>query len=178
MIVVPENFNERERLAQEASFFKVQEMNKALANDINSTTVMMKELTTNGQQRAHSSITVSYRGTFAFGRDGLADVKFRKLSRILVCGRVSACREVFGETLNESRDPDRGTSDRYSSRFFLKHTFLEQAFDMLLASGYRLSAACGSGTNAATLNGQQPKPGQDNEENRWQHYNEFVFTRN
>ena len=67
----------------------------------------------------------------AFGRDGLADVKFRKISRILVCGRVHLCREVFGETLNESRDPDHGQTDRYTSRFFLKHTFLEQAFDML-----------------------------------------------
>jgi hypothetical protein len=40
------------------------------------------------------SITLGYRGTFAFGRDGLADVKFRKLSRVLVCGRVALCREV------------------------------------------------------------------------------------
>lgn len=44
--------------------------------------------------RASGYITVGYRGTFAFGRDGLADVKFRKLSRILVCGRVQLCREV------------------------------------------------------------------------------------
>lgn len=57
-------------------------------------------------------ITVGYRGSFAFGRDGLADVKFRKLSRILVCGRVTLCRDVFGDTLNESRDPDHGLTDR------------------------------------------------------------------
>lgn len=74
-------------------------------------------------------VDISFR--LAFGRDGLADVKFRKISRILVCGRVHLCREVFGETLNESRDPDHGQTDRYTSRFFLKHTFLEQAFDML-----------------------------------------------
>ena len=76
-------------------------------------------------------ITLGYRGTFAFGRDGMADVQFRKLMRIIVCGKVSLCREVFKETLNESRDPDRGQGDRYTSRFFLKHNFLEQAFDML-----------------------------------------------
>ena len=35
------------------------------------------------------TIVIGYRGTFAFGRDGLADVKFRKLTRILVHGRVS-----------------------------------------------------------------------------------------
>ena len=72
----------------------------------------------------------------AFGRDGLADVKFRKISRILICGRVHLCREVFGETLNESRDPDHGQNDRYTSRFFLKHTFLEQAFDMLSEASF------------------------------------------
>ena len=74
----------------------------------------------------------------AFGRDGLADVKFRKISRILVCGRVHLCREVFGETLNESRDPDHGQTDRYTSRFFLKHTFLEQAFDMLSEASFSM----------------------------------------
>ena len=45
-------------------------------------------------------ITVGYRGTFAFGRDGgQADVKFRKLWRILVSGRVALCREVLGVLL-------------------------------------------------------------------------------
>ena len=104
-------------------------------------------ISSNPGPRSNSGyIVIGYRGTFgkvkisldlyinillAFGRDGLADVKFRKISRILVCGRVHLCREVFGETLNESRDPDHGQTDRYTSRFFLKHTFLEQAFDML-----------------------------------------------
>lgn len=81
---------------------------------------------------------IGYRGSFQFGKDGLADVKFRKLSRILVCGRVSLCRDVFGETLNESRDPDHGQAERYTSRFFLKHSFLEQAFDMLVEQGFKL----------------------------------------
>jgi len=44
-----------------------------------------------------------------------------KVSRILICGRVSLCREVFGESVNEGRDPDRGHSDRYTTRFYLKH---------------------------------------------------------
>ena len=43
-----------------------------------------------------------------------------------MCGRVSLCREAFGETLNESRDPDKGTDDRYSARLFLKHTSIER----------------------------------------------------
>lgn len=82
-------------------------------------------------------------------------------------------REVFGDTLNESRDPDRGTTDRYSARFFLKHSFIEQAFDALQDSGFRMVGACGSGTNSSG----EAKPGMDSEENRWSHYNEFVFCR-
>ena len=61
--------------------------------------------------------------------------------------QVMLCREVFGDTLNESRDPDRGgTMDRYTSRFFLKHTSLEQAFDALLDAGFYLGGCCGTGT--------------------------------
>lgn len=102
-----------------------------------------------------------------------ADVKFRKISRILVSGRVSVCREVFADTLNESRDPDRGTTDRYSARFFLKHSFIEQAFDALQDAGFRMVGACGSGTNSSG----EVKPGMDSEEHRWSHYNEFAFCR-
>jgi len=39
-------------------------------------------------------ITLGYRGTFGFGKDGLSDVKFRKLSRLIVSGKVALCREV------------------------------------------------------------------------------------
>lgn len=131
------------------------------------------ELLSVGGGREQGYIVVGYRGTFQFGRDGLTDVKFRKISRILVSGRVSICRDVFGDTLNESRDPDRGTSDRYSARFFLKHAFIEQAFDALQEAGFRMAGACGSGTNSAG----ETKPGMDSEENRWNHYNEFVFCR-
>lgn len=126
-----------------------------------------------GERRGPGFITVAYRGTFAFGRDGLADVKFRKIIRIIVCGKVSLCREVFKDTLNESRDPDRGDTDRYTSRFFLKHSFLEQAFDMLQDEGFCLLSSCGSGTNSVG----EVKPGLDPEEAKWQHFNEFIFER-
>ncbi|CAD5120240.1 unnamed protein product [Dimorphilus gyrociliatus] len=162
-LVLPENFQERERLKNEAEFFKIPAMVRYVQNSRGST-----------QLQSNGYITVSYRGTFAFGRDGLADVKFRKLSRILICGRVSACREIFGDTLNESRDPDRGGDDRYSSRFFLKHSYLEQAFDMLQEGGFKMVGSCGSGTNSAG----EVKPGNDSEECKWNHYNEFVFCRN
>ncbi|EPB78450.1 hypothetical protein ANCCEY_02410 [Ancylostoma ceylanicum] len=68
------------------------------------------------------------------------EVTFRKLSRIVVTGKVSVCRAVFGTSLNEARDGG-GTDfeqDRYTSRFFLKHSNLERAFDTLAACGFRL----------------------------------------
>lgn len=157
---LPEGFREKERLLREAEYFRL--------------TGLIKAINTLAETHQNGCITVGYRGSFQFGKDGLADVKFRKLSRILVCGRVALCRDVFGDTLNESRDPDHGGPDRYTSRFFLKHCFIEQAFDMLHDQGFRLAGSCGSGTagSAAEL-----KPGVDVEENRWNHYNEFVFIR-
>lgn len=154
---LPEGFREKSRLKNEAEYFKLEELNNCIETTIS---------------RKKGCITIGYRGSFQFGKDGLADVKFRKLSRILVCGRVALCREVFGDTLNESRDPDHAGSDRYTSRFFLKHCFLEQAFDMLYDEGFHLVGSCGSGTAGSIA---ELKPGVDTEENRWNHYNEFVF---
>lgn len=208
-MILPETFQETERLKQEADHYRLPGMVRCLAESSSSSSAAGSLRSPTGVQlvggRRSSSnnpgaaavvdqdsqflgsppdasssssketgyIVVGYRGTFAFGRDGLADVKFRKLARILVSGRVSICREVFQDTLNESRDPDRGTSDRYSARFFLKHAFIEQAFDMLQDAGFRMVGSCGSGTNSAG----EAKPGMDSEENKWNHYNEFVFCR-
>ncbi|KAG5313201.1 KCD16 protein, partial [Pseudoatta argentina] len=170
-LVLPEGFRERERLKQEANFYGLPGLEKAILENTDSGGQIGSAIS----KRVPGYITIGYRGSFAFGREGLADVKFRKLSRILVCGRVALCRDVFGETLNESRDPDHGMSDRYTSRFFLKHSVIEQAFDMLQEQGFRLAGSCGSGT--AGSNSEQLKPGVDSEENRWNHYNEFVFVR-
>lgn len=178
-LTLPQNFHETERLMQEADYFQLAGLVRLLDGSAQKSppaeeaAAGVVPVAAQGM-RASGYITIGYRGTFAFGRDGLADVKFRKLSRILVCGRVALCREVFGETLNESRDPDRGATDRYSSRFFLKHSFLEQAFDNLQEAGFICMASCGSGT---ALAGTDIKPGMDSEENRWNHYNEFVFER-
>ncbi|KAH3833169.1 hypothetical protein DPMN_106470 [Dreissena polymorpha] len=185
-LVLPANFHERERLRHEADYFKLSDMAKCISSISLSGRLSPNFKSHEPAQRSTSVgspvnadgkscgfITLGYRGTFAFGRDGLADVKFRKLSRIIICGRVALCREVFKDTLNESRDPDRGSSDRYTSRFFLKHSFLEQAFDMLQEEGFQLVASCASGTN----NAGEIKPGMDTEEAKWQHYNEFVFER-
>lgn len=161
VVQLPDGFREKQRLLKEAEYFKLNGLIKCI-----------QALT-----ETHAGcITIGYRGSFQFGKDGLADVKFRKLSRILICGRVNLCRDVFGDTLNESRDPDHPASgpDRYTSRFFLKHCFIEQAFDMLYEQGFRLAGCCGSGTSATAT---ELKPGIDAEESRWSHYNEFVFVR-
>lgn len=190
-LVLPENFHEKDRLHSEAEYFRLQSM----VDCIDKAVIVHTHSAPLHVARSHSApltgkhhcprstyITVGYRGTFAFGRDGMADVKFRKLSRILVCGRVLACKDVFGDTLNESRDPDRGPghTDRYTSRFFLKHNFLEQAFDMLGDAGFTCVVSCASGATGAT-HGQTDlvvkASSQDTEESKWNHYNEFVFFR-
>ncbi|GIY72824.1 hypothetical protein CDAR_99651 [Caerostris darwini] len=178
-LVLPENFHERRRLRHEAEYFNLAGLVCMLdtTTDNSPSSMMAFQTTVAGAPTSPPGyIIIGYRGTFAFGRDGLADVKFRKLTRILVSGRVNLCREVFGETLNESRDPDRGTDYRYSARFFLKHNFLEQAFDNLQEAGFRCVAGAGSGTSCGGV-GEPMKPGMDSEENRWNHYNEFVFSR-
>lgn len=159
-IALPDGFREGQRLRAEAGHF-------ALGG-------MLRYMEAVRDANRPGCITLGYRGSFQFGKDGLADVKFRKLSRILVCGRVALCRDVFADSLNESRDPDHGGPDRYTARFFLKHCFIEQAFDMLHERGFRLAGSCGSGTAGSVA---EPKPGVDVEENRWNHYNEFVFIR-
>ncbi|XP_015907526.1 BTB/POZ domain-containing protein KCTD16 [Parasteatoda tepidariorum] len=189
-LVLPENFHERERLKHEAEYFNMSDLVACVNSLAPSTTTKtipsplprmssVSTPTSPGGMMTESGrpgyITIGYRGSFAFGREGLTDVKFRKLTRILVCGRVTLCREVFGDTLNESRDPDRVNENRYTARFFLKHMFLEQAFDNLQEAGFHCVAAAGSGTSGS---GNEPlKPGIDFEENRWNHYNEFVFVR-
>ena len=169
-LVLPENFSEKERLRAESIYFELGEMLDAI--DHRKVVLPLDPFV--GSEVRTGCITIGYRGSFAFGGGGMADVKFRKLNRILVCGRVSLCREVFGDTLNESRDPDRGQVDRYSARFFLKHFFLEQAFDMLIQAGYRCVGSCGTSTSGAPI---EMKPGMDNEEERWSHYNEIIWTR-
>jgi hypothetical protein len=52
-------------------------------------------------------ITLAFRGKFHMDHhhgshpNDFSDIKFRKISRIIVSGKVSMCREVFGEDLNE-----------------------------------------------------------------------------
>ena len=165
-LALPESFNERERLLVEAEFFRLKGIIKALQRD-------HERVKTGGGHRDINTrpsgfLSIGVRGTYAFGRDGVADVKFRKLQRILVCGNVALAREVFGEWLNETRDPDRDDAiHRYTNRFYLKHNYLEKAFDQLHDRGFKLvtSSAGGAGYDG------------ESEETKWNHFNDYVFFR-
>ncbi|XP_006756448.1 PREDICTED: BTB/POZ domain-containing protein KCTD12, partial [Myotis davidii] len=101
--------------------------------------------------------------------DAQADAKFRRVVRITVCGKTSLAKEVFGDTLNESRDPDR-PPERYTSRYYLKFNFLEQAFDKLSESGFHMVACSSTGTCAFASADQS-------EDKIWTSYTEYVFCR-
>jgi len=126
-VVLPDGYRHRRRLLAEAEFFRLDVMAEELAaGDGSAAAVGGGGAAAAGARPGY--LLVGYRGTFGFsGRcaEAQTDTKFRKISRILVCGRVSLCREAFRDTLNESRDPDRGGVDRYSARFYLKHSFIE-----------------------------------------------------
>ncbi|KAG7266722.1 hypothetical protein CRUP_006268 [Coryphaenoides rupestris] len=114
-------------------------------------------------------ITIGYRGSYTIGRDIQTDAKFRRVARITVCGKTSLAKEVFGDTLNESRDPDR-PPERYTSRYYLKYNFLEQAFDKLNEVGFHMVACSSTGTCAYTSN-------DPTEDKIWTSYTEYVFCR-
>uniref|UniRef100_A0A5S6QBJ4 BTB domain-containing protein n=1 Tax=Trichuris muris TaxID=70415 RepID=A0A5S6QBJ4_TRIMR len=176
-LCLPERFDEMQLLLQEARFYRLSSLEKALREspmnkELSVSTLSIPKASSSAEQ---GHILISYRGTFNFGRGTHLDAKFRKLYRLLVCGKVSLCKEVFGDVLNESRDPDRGGNNQYTSRMYLKHNSLELAFDTLADHGFTLLAACASGVNPAC--DPQSRRSADSEEQRWNHYNEFVFFR-
>lgn len=155
-LTLPEKFTELQQLIAEAEYFRL----KGLVGAANE--MIIKET-----KRVCGFLTLCVRGSYAFGRDGLADVKFRKLQRILVCGNVALAREAFGESLNETRDPDRDDI-RYTYRFYLKHNHLEKAFDSLHEAGFQLVTSSAGGA------GYDP----ESDETKWNHFNDYVFFRN
>uniref|UniRef100_A0A3P8V613 Potassium channel tetramerisation domain containing 12.1 n=1 Tax=Cynoglossus semilaevis TaxID=244447 RepID=A0A3P8V613_CYNSE len=150
-LVLPDYFPEKSRLQREAEFFQLRDLSKRLS------------------PRKSGYITIGYRGSYTIGRDIQTDAKFRRVARITVCGKTSLAKEVFGDTLNESRDPDR-PPERYTSRYYLKYNFLEQAFDKLTEVGFHMVACSSTGTCAYTSN-------DPNEDKIWTSYTEYVFCR-
>ncbi|KAF1413337.1 KCD12 protein, partial [Thinocorus orbignyianus] len=124
-----------------------------------------------GGGRRSGYITIGYRGSYTIGREAQADAKFRRVARITVCGKTALAKEVFGETLNESRDPDR-PPERYTARYYLKFNFLEQAFDRLSEAGFRMAACSSTGTCAFA-----PEQGGPADDKIWTSYTEYVFCR-
>ncbi|KAJ8977602.1 hypothetical protein NQ317_011774 [Molorchus minor] len=126
-VVLPECFRERERLKREAE--------KYLLHGL------VESIVCESKSRPAGSITIGYRGSFQFGKDGLADVKFRKLSRILVAERSIYAGASLGKHLT-------------------KVEIQTMAFDMLVEQGFKLHGSCGSGTAGG---GAELKPGVDAE---------------
>ncbi|XP_018538625.1 BTB/POZ domain-containing protein KCTD12 [Lates calcarifer] len=186
-LFLPEFFKERRRLQKEADFFQLPELSRRLAavskdssyaedsGDPEEADQLASPVTSSSDRTPRSPgadsgfITIGYRGSYTIGRDMQADVKFRRVARITVCSKISLAKEVFGETLNESRDPDR-PPDKYTSRYYLKYNFLEQAFDRLADAGFHMVACNSTGTCSYGSN----DPGEDK---LWTSYTEYVFCR-
>ncbi|KAM9805111.1 BTB/POZ domain-containing protein KCTD12-like [Neosynchiropus ocellatus] len=194
-LVLPDYFPEKSRLQREADFFQLRELAKRLGppqmskdNSI-CEDIVQSDPEESAQQcggealragaaslrspsldsRKSGYITVGYRGSYTIGRDIQTDAKFRRVARITVCGKTSLAKEVFGDSLNESRDPDR-PPERYTSRYYLKYNFLEQAFDRLTEVGFHMVACSSTGTCAYTSN-------DPSEDKIWTSYTEYVFCR-
>ncbi|KAJ6668550.1 hypothetical protein lerEdw1_012032 [Lerista edwardsae] len=188
-LALPEHFPEKERLLHEAEYFQLADLVKLLSPKVTKQSSLNDEGCQSdledsnspgsggaggdlllphqraGEKRA-GFITVGYRGSYTTVRDNQADAKFRRVARIMVCGRIALAKEIFGETLNESRDPDR-PPEKYTSRFYLKFTYLEQAFDRLSEAGFHM-VACNSTGTAAFIN-------QYREDKIWSSYTEYIF---
>uniref|UniRef100_A0A8C2B5A4 Potassium channel tetramerisation domain containing 12b n=1 Tax=Cyprinus carpio TaxID=7962 RepID=A0A8C2B5A4_CYPCA len=182
-LVLPDHFPERGRLQREAEFFNLPELVKLLAPKLSKQNSLGDEgcqsdpeepspgacsSLASGDGKCSGFITIGYRGSYTLGRDSQTDAKFRRVARIMVCGKTSLAKEVFGETLNESRDPDR-PPERYTARYYLKFTFLEQAFDRLADAGFHMVACNSTGTCAFAH--------EQTDDKIWTSYTEYVFYR-
>ncbi|XP_063166478.1 BTB/POZ domain-containing protein KCTD8 [Candoia aspera] len=186
-LALPEHFPEKERLMREAEYFQLTELVKLLSPKVTKQGSLndegcqsdLEEGSSPGSgellvphpragERRAGFLTVGYRGSYTAVRDNQTDAKFRRVARIMVCGRIALAKEIFGETLNESRDPDR-PPEKYTSRFYLKYTYLEQAFDRLSEAGFHM-VACNSTGTAAFIN-------QYREDKIWSSYTEYIFYR-
>uniref|UniRef100_A0A7M4EQV8 Potassium channel tetramerization domain containing 8 n=1 Tax=Crocodylus porosus TaxID=8502 RepID=A0A7M4EQV8_CROPO len=184
-LALPEHFPEKERLLREAEYFQLAELVKLLAPKVAKQSSLndegcqsdLEDSASQGsgdprqaaaRDKRSGFLTVGYRGSATALRDNQADAKFRRVARIMVCGRIALAKEVFGDTLNESRDPDR-PPDKYTARFYLKFTYLEQAFDRLSEAGFHMVACNSSGAAAFVPHYRDDKI--------WSSYTEYIFFR-
>ncbi|XP_056302581.1 BTB/POZ domain-containing protein KCTD16b [Danio aesculapii] len=185
-VVLPDHFPEKGRLRKEAEYFQLPDLVNLLTPDDlkpSSDEYIHSDYEDGSQgsdqrmcpppslvlaDRKSGFLTVGYRGSCTMGRENRTDAKFRRVPRIMICGRIALAKEVFGETLNESRDPDRA-ADKYTSRFYLKFKHLERSFDMLSECGFQM-VACNSSVTASIIN-------QHTDDKIWSSYTEYVFYR-
>ncbi|KAL7673492.1 hypothetical protein ACOME3_008347 [Neoechinorhynchus agilis] len=179
--LIPDDKCMQERVLREARFYELSELANVIAVGMNTNSTCL-ELTDSSDSMINSTtmqtrgyIAINCKANVVFGREPQSELRFRRVSRINVCGRINLLREVFGESLNESRDPDHGNSSRYTSRFFLKHNYLEQAFDQLSFAGFKLvgsSTALCSYETATTVCKQG-----DLDDGKCFQFSEFIFSR-
>ncbi|XP_023607500.1 BTB/POZ domain-containing protein KCTD12 [Myotis lucifugus] len=181
-LVLPDYFPERSRLQREAEYFELPELVRRLGapqqpgpgppphprRGVPKEGSLGDELLSLGYaepeqpEGATAGVPVAHAGE----DDSQASVR---VEGIPVWGKTSLAKEVFGDTLNESRDPDR-PPERYTSRYYLKFNFLEQAFDKLSESGFHMVACSSTGTCAFASADQS-------EDKIWTSYTEYVFCR-
>ncbi|XP_059846388.1 BTB/POZ domain-containing protein KCTD16-like isoform X2 [Hypanus sabinus] len=185
-VVLPDLFPEKMRLRREAEFFQLPDLVRMLSPDERQSPGLEDPLHSDQDELSQGSdlprgvsqtaerragfITLGYRGSCVLGRDSMqGDARlFRRVPRILVCGRIGLLKEVFGDNVNESRDPDR-TPDRYTSRFYLRYRQLERAFDTLAEAGFTLLGSNSSVTGSACC--------QTIDDRAWSSYTEYLFYR-
>uniref|UniRef100_A0A8C5PIM2 BTB domain-containing protein n=1 Tax=Leptobrachium leishanense TaxID=445787 RepID=A0A8C5PIM2_9ANUR len=143
-LTLPDHFPQKERLLREAEYFQLGDL--TFMNDEG----CQSDLEENSQS------------------SDLAAVLDKK-SGIITIGYRGSYTMVFGETLNESRDPDR-PPEKYTSRSYLKFTYLEQAFDRLSEAGFHI-VACNSTGTAGFIN-------QYRDVKIWSSYTEYIFYSN
>uniref|UniRef100_A0A8C5PPQ5 BTB domain-containing protein n=1 Tax=Leptobrachium leishanense TaxID=445787 RepID=A0A8C5PPQ5_9ANUR len=143
-LTLPDHFPQKERLLREAEYFQLGDL--TFMNDEG----CQSDLEENSQS------------------SDLAAVLDKK-SGIITIGYRGSYTMVFGETLNESRETDR-PPEKYTSRSYLKFTYLEQAFDKLSEAGFHI-VACNSTGTAGFIN-------QYRDVKIWSSYTEYIFYSN
>ncbi|KAL0973756.1 hypothetical protein UPYG_G00210500 [Umbra pygmaea] len=185
-VVLPDHFPEKGRLKREAEYFELPKLVKLLSYEESKQFQDdpfhgdFDDASLDSDQRIYSSysldrrygyITVGFKGTCTTpgGKVSQPDPKSKKVvPRIFISGRIGLAKEVFGDTLNESRDVDR-PEDRYTSRFFLRFRHLERAFDMMSESGFHI-VACNSSLTASSISHYAS-------DKVWSNFTHYVFYR-